>query len=264
MDAVFRALADPTRRRLLDALRARDGQTLVELCAGGHLTRQAVTKHLDVLEEAALVTAMRRGRTRTHHLNPAPVADIGDRWIRPYQRARIDLLSELRRTLEVPVPTDEPTEFRYVAHIRTTPERLWQALTDPAFTRRWWQGTAIDSTWAVGAPMTWHHHDTVIAHPDQVVLEADPPRRLSFTWHTFSPEWAAAIGMDEEQRAALAAEPRSTATFALEPTDDGVKLTVTHGNLRADGAIIPLISEGWPRVVSDLKSTVEAGSDPPD
>jgi uncharacterized protein YndB with AHSA1/START domain len=106
--------------------------------------------------------------------------------------------------------------------------------------------------------MTWLLHGTTIAHPDQLVLVSDPPRRLSYTWHTFTPAWAEAIGFPEERRVALDAEPRSTVTFELEPRDDQVKLTVTHGELLADGRIIELITEGWPRVVSDLKSVVEA------
>jgi DNA-binding transcriptional ArsR family regulator len=259
MDAVFRALADPTRRGLLDSLHARDGQTLLELCVGIHMSRQSVSKHLGILEEAQLVTTVRQGRRKLHHLNAAPVADIGERWIHRFQRARIDLLTDLRRALEEPpMTTPDRTQFRYVAYIRTTPERLWQALSEPAFTIRWWQGTAIDSAWTPGAPMTWLLHGTTIAHPDQLVLVSDPPRRLSYTWHTFTPAWAEAIGFPEERRVALDAEPRSTVTFELEPRDDQVKLTVTHGELLADGRIIELITEGWPRVVSDLKSVVEA------
>ena len=264
MDAVFRALADPTRRALLDSLHERDGQTLLELCVGTHMSRQSVSKHLGILEKAHLVTSVRRGRRKLHHLNPAPLADIGERWIHRYQRARIDLLSDLRRALEErPLTMLERTEFRYVAYLRTTPEHLWRALTEPAFTTRWWQGTAIDSDWTSGARMTWHHHDTVIEHPDQVVLAYDPPRLLAYTWHTFTPDWAAAVGFSEERRAALDTEPRTTVTFELEPVDDQVKLTVTHGNLQADGTVIGLITEGWPRVVSDLKSVVEA-ADPVD
>jgi DNA-binding transcriptional ArsR family regulator/uncharacterized protein YndB with AHSA1/START domain len=260
MDGAFRALADPTRRRLLDTLHDRNGQTLAELCVGMHQTRQSVSKHLAILEEAGLVTTDRQGRNKLHYLNPAPINDIGERWIHRYERARIDALADLKRALEDhPMETTDLTEFRYTTYIRTTPERLWQVLTDPAFTKVWWQATAIDSTWATGAPMTWHHRQVTMAHPEQVVLEADPPRRLSFTWHTFTPEWGEMIGLDPDVRAAIADEPRSAATFDLEPHGELVKLTVTHANLVADGQIIQLISQGWPRVLSDLKSLVETG-----
>src|SRR2546425_12764920 len=102
MDAVFKALADPSRRRLLDSLNARNGQTLRELCAGMDMTRQAVAKHLAVLEVAGLVTSRRRGRERLQYLNTAPINDIADRWINQYDRGRARLLAELKRTLEDP------------------------------------------------------------------------------------------------------------------------------------------------------------------
>ncbi len=155
--------------------------------------------------------------------------------------------------------TPDRTEFRLVTSVRTTPERLWQALREPTLTTRWWQGVVLDSDWTPGAPVTWYLQGTPIVHPDQVVLEADPPRHLAFTWHTFTPEWAAIVGFDEEQRAELAAEPRSTVTFDLEPRGDLVELTVIHGDLLADGRILPLVSVGWPRLVADLASLVEAG-----
>jgi DNA-binding transcriptional ArsR family regulator len=100
MDAVFRALADPVRRRLLDRLRARNGQTLRELCEGHDMTRQAVTKHLAILESANLVVTLRRGREKLHYLNPVPIQEIADRWIGKYERVRLRALSELKRRLE--------------------------------------------------------------------------------------------------------------------------------------------------------------------
>ena len=100
MDAVFRALADPVRRRLLDRLHARNGQTLGELCEGHDMTRQAVTKHLAVLEAANLVATQWRGREKLHYLNPVPIHEIADRWIGKYERSRLRALSELKRMLE--------------------------------------------------------------------------------------------------------------------------------------------------------------------
>jgi DNA-binding transcriptional ArsR family regulator len=100
MDAVFKALADPTRRRLLDSLRARNGQTLGELCACGEMTRQAVTKHLAVLEDANLVVTQRRGREKLHYLNPVPIHEIGARWIGKYERSRLTALADLKTRLE--------------------------------------------------------------------------------------------------------------------------------------------------------------------
>ena len=100
MDAVFRALADPTRRQLLDSLHARNGQTLNALCAEMDMTRQAVTKHLAILEEANLVTIMRRGREKEHYLNPVPINEIAERWIGKFERHRLNALSDLKKRLE--------------------------------------------------------------------------------------------------------------------------------------------------------------------
>jgi DNA-binding transcriptional ArsR family regulator len=261
-DQVFRGLADPSRRHLLDALRARNGQSLNELCVGMDMARQSVSKHLGILESANLVTTVRRGRQKLHYLNPVPINDIAERWINRYDQGRLEALADLKRVLEEPTMTEstpQTTEFVYVTYIRTTPEELWRVLTDPVFTRRWWQGTAFDTDLEPGSTMTWHHHGLAISHPEQVVLESDPLRRLSYTWHTFTPEWADAVGLDQELRATIAAERRSKATFDLEPLGELVKLTVTHGDLEVDGAIIGLISNGWPRVISDLKSLVETG-----
>ena len=100
MDAVFHALADPARRQLLDSLHARNGQTLGELCEGHDMTRQAVTKHLNILEEANLVVTLKRGREKLHFLNSVPIHDIADRWIRKYERGRLKALSNLKKQLE--------------------------------------------------------------------------------------------------------------------------------------------------------------------
>jgi DNA-binding transcriptional ArsR family regulator len=100
MDAVFRALADPIRRQLLDSLHARNGQTLNELCEDQDITRQAVTKHLTILEDANLIASLKRGREKLHYLNPVPIHEIADRWISKYERPRLQALSELKRRIE--------------------------------------------------------------------------------------------------------------------------------------------------------------------
>ena len=100
MDLVFRALADDSRRALLDSLCAHSGQTLNELCAGLAMTRQAVSKHLGILEEANLVATVKRGREKLHYLNPVPIAEIANRWIRKFERHKVDALVDLKRRLE--------------------------------------------------------------------------------------------------------------------------------------------------------------------
>jgi uncharacterized protein YndB with AHSA1/START domain/DNA-binding transcriptional ArsR family regulator len=257
MDAVFKALADPHRRQLLDRLNARNGQTLQELCADLDMSRQAVSKHLAVLEGALLVTTLRRGREKLHYLNAAPIHEIADRWIHTYDRARVTALADLKRALEIPA-MDKP-EFVYTTYIRTTPERLWAALTEPAFTQRYWD-TEIDTDWKTGSPMAWRHGPVVVRDAEQVVLESDPPRRLSYTWHTFSEEWARTWDIDEELRSRIAAEPRSRVTFELEPDGPLVKLTVVHDGFEPGSTVAEMVSGGWPRVLAEMKSLLEGAT----
>jgi DNA-binding transcriptional ArsR family regulator/uncharacterized protein YndB with AHSA1/START domain len=257
MDDVFRALADPSRRRLLDRLNDRNGQSLRELCAGLDMARQSVSKHLAVLEGANLVTTVWRGRQKLHFLNPAPINDIAERWINRYDQARVDALSDLKRALE-DRRMDTP-EFVYSTYIHTTAPRLWQALTDPAFTQRYW-GVAFESAWTAGASMALKLDGGVtVADPEQVVLEADPFRRLSYTWHTFTPEWARAYGMSDEFLAQVASERRSKVTFDIEDLGEMVKLTVVHDGFDTGSVVLESVSEGWPLILSSLKSLLETG-----
>jgi len=256
MDEVFKALADPSRRRLLDSLNARNGQTLRELCAGLDMARQSVSKHLAVLETASLVTTVRRGREKLHYLNAAPISDIAERWISRYDQARVEALADLKRALEDPL-MDRP-EFVYTTYIRTTPERLWQALTDPAFTRRYWE-TEFTTDWASGSTMTWDNHGVPISDAEQVVLESEPYRRLSYTWHTFTPELAARFGWDEEFLARVSGERRSKVSFDIEPAGEQVKLTVIHDGFGPRSTVAEMVSAGWPQVIASLKTLLETG-----
>src|SRR5690242_9193010 len=172
-DDAFRALADPNRRLLLDRLNERNGQTLRELCAGLDMARQSVSKHLAVLEAANLVTTVRRGREKLHYLNAAPINEIAERWITHYERDRVHALADLKRALE-DSPVDTPS-FVYTTYIKTTPERLWRALTEPAFTERYW-GMAFHSDWKTGSRYVLHQFGLEIVDKDQLVLEAEPFR----------------------------------------------------------------------------------------
>jgi DNA-binding transcriptional ArsR family regulator/uncharacterized protein YndB with AHSA1/START domain len=261
LDKVFRALADPSRRRLLDSLNERNGQTLRELGSRLDMARQSVSKHLDVLEAANLITTLRRGREKHHYLNAAPINEIAERWITRYEQDRVHALADLKRALE-DTPMDKPS-FVYTTYIQTTPERLWQALTEPAFTERYWAIT-FNSEWKRGSNMTWHTRGLTIADPEQVVVESEPYRRLSYTWHTFTPEWAESLDLARDTRDRLTGEPRSKVTFEIEPLEDQVKLTVIHDDLEPGGITGSLISEGWPRVVANLKTLLETGETLPD
>lgn len=260
IDDVFRALADPSRRRLLDSLNARSGQTLRELCADMDMARQSVSKHLALLEAAQLVTTVWRGREKLHYLNPAPISEISERWINQYDRDRVRALSDLKRALE-DHPMDRPS-FVYTTFIRSTPERLWQALTDPAFTERYW-GVALDSDWSPGSSMTLRQWGLSIADPDQVVLESEPYRRLAYTWHTFTPEWQAQaaerVGFPEEFLQRVAAEPRSKVAFEIDDLGEFVKLAVIHDGFEPGSEVLKTVSQGWPHILSNLKTLLETG-----
>jgi uncharacterized protein YndB with AHSA1/START domain len=253
---IFKVLADPSRRHLLDSLNARNGQSLRELSEGLDMARQSVSKHLAILEAANLVTTIRHGREKLHYLNPAPINEIAERWVNRYHRDRARVLSDLKRVLEES-PMDKP-QFVYTTYIRTTPERLWQALTEPAFTRRWWQ-TTFETDWAVGASMIWDNNGVIIADPEQVVLESDPYRRLSYRWHTFTPELNDRVQWGDELFAKLAGERRSRVAFEIEPVGDTVKLTVVHDDFETGSTAATMVRNGWPVFLSSLKTLLETG-----
>ncbi|MCK9876767.1 MULTISPECIES: metalloregulator ArsR/SmtB family transcription factor [Frankia] len=254
LDDVFRALADPSRRLLLDSLNAHGGQTLGELCAQLDMARQSVSKHLAVLENSQLVTTVRQGRQKLHYLNAEPINRIAERWIDRYSRERMEALADLRRVLEEPMSRPE---FVYTTYIRTTPERLWEALTNPVFARRY-LGMGLVTDWKIGSPYVWDEDRLRIESPEQVVLDYDPYRRLAFTFHTFTPEVQQHTGLDDATFAAAAAEPRSRVAFELEPHEDQVRLTVIHDGFDPDSAVLRMVTNGWPLKLSDLKSSLES------
>jgi DNA-binding transcriptional ArsR family regulator/uncharacterized protein YndB with AHSA1/START domain len=251
---VFKALADPSRRQLLDRLNVRNGQNLRELSDGLDMARQSVSKHLAILEAANLVTTVRKGREKLHYLNAAPINEIAERWINRYDQERVRALSDLKRALEE-TPMEKP-EFVYTTYIKTTPERLWQALTEPSFTRRWWQ-TTFETEWTAGSPMVWDNNGIIIADPEQIVLESSPFSRLAYTWHTFTPEFNERMG--DELVAKLSSERRSRVAFDIEPVGEMVKLTVVHDDFEPGSTAATMVRNGWPIFLSSLKTLLETG-----
>jgi DNA-binding transcriptional ArsR family regulator/uncharacterized protein YndB with AHSA1/START domain len=263
MDAVFRALSDPARRRLLDRLNERNGLTLSELYADMGMTRQSVSKHLDVLEEANLVVTARRGRQKLHFLNAAPINDIADRWIHQYDRPWAEALADLKTALEATPMTSDQTTFVYTTYIVATPERVWHGLTDPTFTKRYWGGVSFPSDWQKGSTYDVAYDDAgpVTSDPAQVILESDPYRRLAYAWHTFTPEWGAHHGKSPDEVARWGSEPRSKVAFDIEDAGVGVvKLTVVHDGFAPGSEILQGVSSGWPAIFASLKTLLETGS----
>jgi uncharacterized protein YndB with AHSA1/START domain len=230
------------------------------------MARQSVTKHLAVLEAAGVVTTRRRGREKLHFLNSAPINDIAERWLGRYHRKRAGALADLKRALEETGP--ERTRFAYTTYIRTTPERLWRALTDSAFTRRYW-GAGLHSDWRVGSPVLWQEGpEDEPKDLGSVVLEAEPHRRLSYSWPAPQEHHAELFGWSAERLAELQREPRSHVRFELEPAGDSVKLTVIHEGFPPGSPLLDAVSGrteqtgGWPELLADLKTLIETGDAP--
>jgi uncharacterized protein YndB with AHSA1/START domain len=238
VETVFRALADPTRRALLDSLFERDGQTLHALTAPHDMSRIAVAKHLRVLEEAGLVITRRRGREKLHFLNPVPIRLVHDRWVSKYTEPWAAGLTELKRELE------HPMEKVFEIYIRTTPERLWEAITDPAIRSKYHFGASVRSDWEAGSPY-WLEHpgaDGPLAEGEN--LDVDPPRRLVQSMRTL---WS-----EDAERAGT-----TRVTWEIEPIGDSCRLTVIHDQL-SDSAP-PELYGGWPMILSGLKTWLETG-----
>jgi uncharacterized protein YndB with AHSA1/START domain len=239
MDEVFRALADPTRRSLLDELFREDGQTLGALEQRLPMTRFGVMKHLKVLEEAGLVVTRRRGREKLHFLNPVPIRLVHDRWVSKYAEPWAATLTGLKHRLEA-----RTMEKVFEIYIKTTPERLWEAITDRDQRAIYTFGVGTESEWTNGSPYRAVHTQSGTPISEGENLEVDPPRRLV---QSFNALWS-----DE-----VKAEGTSRVTWEIEPVGDSCRLTVIHDELR-DGAHGELYG-GWPMILSGLKTLLETG-----
>jgi uncharacterized protein YndB with AHSA1/START domain len=239
MDEVFRALADPTRRSLLDELYRCDGQTLSALEARLPMTRFGVMKHLRVLEEAGLVVTRKRGREKLHFLNAVPIRLVHDRWVSKYAEPWAASLSELKHALE-----EDSMEKVFEIYIKTTPERLWEALTDSEMRAAYTFGVGISSDWTVGSRYEGGNPMAPSPLIEGENLEVDPPRRLVQSYR--------ALWSDGVKR-----EGTSRVTYEIEPVGDSCCLTVTHDQLHADAS--PELYGGWPMILSGLKTLLETG-----
>ncbi len=239
MDEVFKALADPTRRSLLDELFGEDGQTLSALEARLPMTRFGVMKHLKVLEEAGLVVTKKRGREKLHFLNPVPIRLVHDRWVSKYAAPWAATLSNLKQTLE-----EDLMEKVFEIYIKTTPDRLWQAITDSEMREKYTFGVGIDSDWTAGSPYVAGHAAAGIRISEGENLEVDPPRRLV---QSFNALWS-----DDVKAAGT-----SRVTWEIKPVGDSCQLTVTHDQLGQ--GVSGEIYGGWPQILSGLKTLLETG-----
>jgi uncharacterized protein YndB with AHSA1/START domain/DNA-binding transcriptional ArsR family regulator len=238
VDEVFKALADPTRRSLLDELFREDGQTLGALQDRFEMSRFGVMKHLKLLEEAGLVVTRRRGREKLHFLNPVPIRLVHDRWVSKYAEPWAARLSDLKNRLE------SPMEKIFEIYIRTTPERLWDAITDSETRTKFQFGNRITSDWTPGSHFEMTHPGAPGPLGEGENLEIDPPRRLV--------QSMVALWSDD-----VKSEGTSRVTWEIEPVGDSCRLTLTHDQLR-EGAN-PELYGGWPMILSGLKTWLETG-----
>jgi uncharacterized protein YndB with AHSA1/START domain/DNA-binding transcriptional ArsR family regulator len=247
-DALFRALADPSRRLLLDRLFERDGQTLGELVTAlPQMTRIGVMKHLRILERAGLVVSHRAGRRRLHYLNPVPIRRLHDRWLDKFRSRAADVLLTLQTFMEEPtMGTDAEARPRAMAQvfIRATPDQVWRAITESEFTTRYYYSSTVESDWKAGSAYRY-----AIAGEDAIVgtvLEIDPPRRLVMS---FDARW------DED----VAPDAPSQLTWELEETAPGVTKVTTVHEFPARTATYEQVGGGMSFILSGLKSLIETG-----
>jgi uncharacterized protein YndB with AHSA1/START domain/DNA-binding transcriptional ArsR family regulator len=237
VDDIFKALADKTRRGLLDALFIRDGQNLLDLQERLAMTRFGVMKHLKVLERAGLIATRRRGREKLHFLNVVPIRLVHDRWVDKYTAPWAASLSNLKRQLE------NGTMMKvFEIYIKTTPERLWRAITDTEMRRKYNFGAIVTSEWTAGSRYEGVGGQSTIFEGEN--LEVDPPHRLVQTYRAL---WSDAVK----------GEGTSRITWEIEAIGDSCLLKVTHDQLR-EGANNQLFG-GWPMVLSGIKTLLETG-----
>lgn len=241
MDDVFRALADRTRRTLLDELFEQDGQTLTALEERLPMTRFGVMKHLKVLEQASLVVTRRRGREKLHFLNPVPIRLVHDRWVSKYAEPWAATLADIKHELE-----DRTMEKVFEIYIKATPEQVWEAITNAELRAKYNFGVGVESEWTNGSTYKGVHKVAGFTIAEGENLEVDPPNKLV---QSFNATW----GED------VKAEGTSRVTWEIEKVEDSCRLTVVHDQLR-EGANDQLYG-GWPMILSGLKTFIETGEE---
>jgi uncharacterized protein YndB with AHSA1/START domain len=193
------------------------------------------------------VVARRVGREKLHYLNPVPVQLIHDRWVSKYTRLQAAALADLKDDLERGETMSEAPTQVYRVFIKASPERVWEAITKPEFTARYFFGSRVQTTGEAGTPIRHLAATTDDLWGDDAILESDPPRRLVHTWRSL-------------YNADLAAEPESRVTWEIEAQPGGVsRVTVIHDRLERSPNTAASVSGGWMFVLSGLKTLLETG-----
>jgi DNA-binding transcriptional ArsR family regulator len=240
---VFKALADTTRRRLLDRLRQKDGSSLGELVEGFAMSRYGIMKHLRILEEAGLVIKRRDGRRTRHFLNPVPIRQIHDRWISRYAAPWVGGLVQMKQIIEEDQMNDQLRHV-YEIYIRTTPVRLWEAITSGEMTHRYFHKTRVESEWKVGSKVIYTSSEGAVAVEGEV-RACNPPRELEYTWN---------VKYDPER----SGEQPSIVRWEIEKVDDCCRLTLLH-SFAEKSETYRAVKGGWNEILSSMKSLLETG-----
>ncbi len=244
---IFKALADPSRRKLLDLLHAADGRTLNDLCAPLDMSRFGVMKHLNILEEAGLITTRKVGREKLHYLNAVPIRQIYERWVSKYAEPWVLELTTLQNELERETNMqNKPRNVNRIA-IKAKPEQVWQAITDPAKTSKFWFNCSIRSTWEIDAPFElWGENEK---KAEGTILDMDPPNKLVMSWRFLS-----FPGTESDTMSRITWEIGSHAEF------QGVTLvTVVHDEFEQAAGTAAILENGLPIVLSGMKTFLETG-----
>jgi DNA-binding transcriptional ArsR family regulator/uncharacterized protein YndB with AHSA1/START domain len=248
MEAVFKALSDPNRRHLLDLLRLKDGQTLTELESQLSISRFGVMKHLKLLEKASLVVTRKVGRQKYHYLNPIPIQEITDRWISAYSRPWAQSMTQLKDRLERnPMETilAKPKHV-YTTIIKTTPEKLWEALTTPQMTEKYYYGMRLKTDLVVGSSFNF-----VVPSGESLVtgtiVEIIPFQKLVTT---FQGHFAPGMEGDKPTRV----------TYEIQQVGECCQLTLIHDGFENETTTFTNVGGGWPGILSGLKTLLETGA----
>jgi uncharacterized protein YndB with AHSA1/START domain/DNA-binding transcriptional ArsR family regulator len=244
METVFRALADGSRRKVLDALFEQDGQTLQALCKNVAFSRQGLSKHLRILEQAGLIVSEFRGREKRHYLNPVPLHEVTERWIAKYAREQLAAVSALKRSLEG--GNMDKKEFAYETYIAAAIEQVWEAVTNPEFTAQYFYATRVESTWEAGAAVRYRYAAGDDVAVEGKVIDANPPNKLVISWH---------VMYDDE----AVEEAPSRVTFTLAESEGQTRLRIVHDDFPEGSVVFDSISQGWPWIIAGLKSLLETG-----
>lgn len=247
MDEVFKAINDPSRRLLLDELFEHDGQTLGELCRHlPEMTRYGVMNHLRVLEEAGLLTTLRQGRMKLHYLNPVPIRLIHDRWITKYAEPRVAAIVDIKARVEGGAQHMGTPDHIYKAYINGSQADVWDAITNPDKTEQYFYKTRVESDWEVGSSMNYYYAGSGELASDGEIIAIDAPNRIEFT---FQARW------DPD----LVAEGPAREIWRLAEINGMVELTIELYDTPAGSKTLEDFSQGFPYIVSGLKSLVETG-----